>query len=99
MSDIEGTKYDPNPHIEELIETLEIDGEIASTARDLGGKLTDDTEWWMGNSPSGMAAAAVYVAVLQGQNGPLQREIADAADVSGPTIRKHYREIGQRYIN
>jgi len=51
-----------------------------------------------GKSPSGLAAAYVYIAsVMNSENIP-QREVAAAADITDVTIRHRYREILENFV-
>jgi len=68
----------------------EIAHKILSTARDL--KLTS------GRGPTGIAAAASYIAsVLTGER-KTQREIAEIAQVTEVTIRNRYKELIERLM-
>ena len=68
----------------------EIAHKILSTARDL--KLTS------GRGPTGIAAAASYIAsVLTGER-KTQREIAEIAQVTEVTIRNRYKELVERLM-
>ena len=46
-----------------------------------------------GKSPTGVAAAAVYVASRLGNTARTQREVADISGVTEVTIRNRYKEI------
>ncbi|MEM3799421.1 MAG: TFIIB-type zinc ribbon-containing protein [Thermoprotei archaeon] len=46
-----------------------------------------------GKDPSGLAAAAVYLATLQGKEKRTQRQVAQAAEVTEVTVRTRYREL------
>lgn len=46
-----------------------------------------------GKSPSGFAGVVVYAAGLKSDRDIRQSDVADAASVSVPTIRKHYRDV------
>ncbi|KXA96830.1 transcription initiation factor IIB, partial [candidate division MSBL1 archaeon SCGC-AAA259I14] len=48
-----------------------------------------------GKSPSGTAAAAIYIAVLKCGERRTQRKIAKVADVTDATVRNRYKEIAE----
>lgn len=51
-----------------------------------------------GKSPSGLAAACIYIAsVINSENIP-QREIAGAAEITDVTVRHRYKEILDNYV-
>jgi transcription initiation factor TFIIB len=69
-------------HAEALLEELERDGEV------------------VGRHPAGVAAACLYAAVREreGYGAVTQSEVAEAADVSTPTIRKGYQALEDRDV-
>jgi transcription initiation factor TFIIB len=70
--------------------TEEIAHKILTTAKEL--KLTS------GRGPTGMAAAASYIAsVLTGEKRT-QREVAEIAQVTEVTIRNRYKELVERLM-
>jgi transcription initiation factor TFIIB len=66
----------------------EIAHKILATAKEM--KLTD------GKSPSGIAAAASYIASILTGERKTQREIAQIAQVTEVTIRNRYKELVER---
>lgn len=56
-------------------------------------KLARDIELTHGKSPTGLAAAAIYIASRQSESPRTQREIADISGVTEVTIRNRYKEM------
>ena len=49
-----------------------------------------------GRGPTGIAAAALYVAALMNNEKRTQREVADVAGITEVTIRNRYKELLDR---
>ena len=47
----------------------------------------------VGKGPTGMAAAALYIAAIMNGISLTQRELAKAADVTEVTVRNRYKEL------
>ncbi len=74
---------------------LGLSGEIQSKAIEVL-KLAMDQELTSGRGPTGVAAAAIYIAsVLLGERRT-QREVADVAGVTEVTIRNRYKELAEK---
>ena len=58
--------------------------------------MARDVELTSGRGPTGIAAAALYVASLIHGEKRTQREVADVAGVTEVTIRNRYKELIQR---
>jgi transcription initiation factor TFIIB len=56
-------------------------------------KKAETAELTSGRGPSGVAAAALYVAALLNDEKKTQREVADVAGITEVTIRNRYKEI------
>lgn len=59
-------------------------------------KVAEENAYYSGKSPTGLAAAAIYIAsmsVRAGREKLTQSEIADVAEVTEVTIRNRYKEI------
>ncbi|MFQ5910761.1 MAG: transcription initiation factor IIB, partial [Thermoplasmata archaeon] len=52
-----------------------------------------DKELTSGRGPTGVAAAAIYVASILANERRTQREVADVAGVTEVTIRNRYKEL------
>jgi transcription initiation factor TFIIB len=74
---------------------LGLSGEIQSKAIEVL-KMAMDKELTSGRGPTGVAAAAIYIAsVLLGERRT-QREVADVAGVTEVTIRNRYKELAEK---
>jgi len=74
---------------------LGLSGEIQSKAIEVL-KMAVDKELTSGRGPTGVAAAAIYIAsVLLGERRT-QREVADVAGVTEVTIRNRYKELAEK---
>jgi transcription initiation factor TFIIB len=74
---------------------LRLSGELQSKAIEII-KLAMDLELTSGRGPTGVAAAAIYIAsVLDGERRT-QREVADVAGVTEVTIRNRYKELAEK---
>lgn len=51
-----------------------------------------------GRSPTGIAAAAIYLATVITNERRIQREIAEVADVTEVTIRNRYKELSEKLL-
>jgi transcription initiation factor TFIIB len=56
-------------------------------------RLAEERELTYGKSPTGIAAAAIYIAAHVVGNNRTQREIADISHVTEVTIRNRYKEL------
>jgi transcription initiation factor TFIIB len=74
---------------------LGLSGEVQSKAIEVLKKAMDQ-ELTSGRGPTGVSAAAIYIAsVLLGERRT-QREVADVAGVTEVTIRNRYKELAER---
>jgi transcription initiation factor TFIIB len=74
---------------------LDLSGEVQSKAIEILKKAMDQ-ELTSGRGPTGVSAAAIYIAsVLLGERRT-QREVADVAGVTEVTIRNRYKELAER---
>lgn len=76
----------PQQRIARIVDQLEVPAAVEFTARDLLNEAGDQT-LGDGRSPSGAAAAAVYVAAQSHDVNVTQDAVADAAGVCATTIR------------
>ncbi len=86
----------PENYLPRYASELGISGEIQAVARHI---ITDAREHDLlaGKGPTGIAAAALYLAMGQMQDDPLSRQlVAETLDVSQTTIRKRVAEFEQR---
>ncbi|EQD62653.1 Transcription factor TFIIB, cyclin-related domain protein, partial [mine drainage metagenome] len=59
-------------------------------------KQAIERELTSGRGPTGVAAAAIYIASVQAGERRTQREVADVAGITEVTIRNRYKELTDR---
>lgn len=85
----------PVDYVPRFSSELNLSGEVQSKAIEILKKAIDQ-ELTSGRGPTGIAAAAIYIAsVLLGERRT-QREVADIAGVTEVTIRNRYKELAER---
>jgi transcription initiation factor TFIIB len=83
---------DPQIYIDRFCSELGMNSDCKTKARELV-KEADRLELTHGKSPSGIAAAAIYIAgQLTGQIRT-QRDIAEVTNVTEVTIRNRYKQL------
>jgi transcription initiation factor TFIIB len=83
---------DPRAYLAQLASSVDADPVTERTARDLLAAAAD-TPATTGKKPAGVAAGALYLAAQRTGAFLTQSTIADAADVSMPTVRARYRGL------
>ncbi|KXA97885.1 transcription initiation factor IIB, partial [candidate division MSBL1 archaeon SCGC-AAA259J03] len=83
---------DPARYVARFGSELNISGEAKVEAMKIIRKAQEE-RLTSGKSPSGTAAAAIYIASLKTGERRTQREIAKVADVTEVTIRNRYKEM------
>ncbi|KXA99550.1 transcription initiation factor IIB [candidate division MSBL1 archaeon SCGC-AAA259M10] len=83
---------DPAKYVARFGSELNISGEAKVEAMEIIRKAQEE-KLTSGKSPSGTAAAAIYIATLKSGERRTQREVAKAADVTEVTVRNRYGEI------
>lgn len=58
-------------------------------------RKAQDQKLTSGKSPSGIAAAAIYISAIKAGERRTQREVAEVADVTEVTVRNRYSEIAK----
>jgi len=69
---------------------------LSGTIRKMAENILEDAEekdLISGKGPSGLAAAAIYIASVKGGERRTQREIAEIADVTEVTVRNRYKDL------
>lgn len=85
----------PIDYIDRFGSELGLSGEVRSKAIEILKKAMDQ-ELTSGRGPTGVSAAAIYIAsVLLGERRT-QREVADVAGVTEVTIRNRYKDLAER---
>ena len=59
-------------------------------------KKAEEKELTSGRGPTGVAAAAIYIASILGGERRTQREVAEVAGVTEVTIRNRYKELAEK---
>ncbi|MFH1285594.1 MAG: transcription initiation factor IIB [Candidatus Micrarchaeota archaeon] len=84
---------DPSSYVPRFVSSLGLGGAVQERAIALLKKAMDKGIV-SGRGPTGVAAAAVYIAVaMSGGKKKTQKEVADVAGVTEVTIRNRYREM------
>ncbi len=85
----------PQDYVSRFCSELKLSGEVQSRALDIL-KEASDKELTSGRGPTGVAAAAIYVASILSNERRTQREVADVAGVTEVTIRNRYKELTEK---
>ncbi len=85
----------PSDYIPRFASALKLSPETQSKSVKIL-EMARDVELTSGRGPTGIAAAALYVASLIHGEKRTQREVADVAGVTEVTIRNRYKELIQR---
>jgi transcription initiation factor TFIIB len=59
-------------------------------------RLAGEHELTSGRGPTGVAAAAIYIASILGGERRTQREVAEVSGVTEVTIRNRYKELSEK---
>jgi len=85
----------PQDYVPRFAGKLQLSGEVQARAR-LILKEARERDLLSGKGPTGLAAAALYIAaVLEGEKRT-QREVADVVGVTEVTIRNRYKELAEK---
>ncbi len=85
----------PQDYISRFCSELKLSGEVQSKSIEIL-KAADNKELTSGRGPTGVAAAAIYIASILCNERRTQREVADIAGVTEVTIRNRYKELTER---
>ncbi len=85
----------PQDYVSRFCSELKLSGEVQSRSLDIL-KQAADKELTSGRGPTGVAAAAIYIASILSNERRTQREVADVAGVTEVTIRNRYKELTER---
>ncbi|KXA90606.1 transcription initiation factor IIB [candidate division MSBL1 archaeon SCGC-AAA259I07] len=83
---------DPARYVARFGSKLDISGEVRVEAMRII-RRAQEKKLTSGKSPTGIAAAAIYIAALKCGEGRTQREVSEVADVTEVTIRNRYKEL------
>lgn len=85
----------PTDYVERFGTKLGLSGETRSKAIEIL-KQAKDKDLTSGRGPTGVSAAALYIASLVMGEKKTQKEVSDVAGVTEVTIRNRYKELTQR---
>ena len=85
----------PQDYISRFCSELKLSGEVQSKTAEIL-KMEDDKELTSGRGPTGVSAAAIYIASILCNERRTQREVADIAGVTEVTIRNRYKELTEK---
>ncbi|KXA92963.1 transcription initiation factor IIB [candidate division MSBL1 archaeon SCGC-AAA259I09] len=92
--DIHLPPTDPANYVSRFGSQLEVSGEVRTEAMGIIKKAQEE-KLTSGRGPTGIAAAALYVATLKKGERRTQREIAEVAQVTEVTVRNRYKELAE----
>jgi transcription initiation factor TFIIB len=82
----------PADYIPKFASDLKLSGRVESKAQEIL-KQAVDNELTSGRGPTGVAAAALYIASIQSGERRTQREASEVAGITEVTIRNRYKEL------
>ena len=82
----------PRQYLSQIASAVNADAKTERTARRIL-EMADDARVTSGKNPLGVAAGALYLAAQERGSLLTQTEVAEAADVSPPTVRARYRTL------
>lgn len=85
----------PQEYIERFCSELNLGREVQNKAIDLLNKA-QKKELTSGRGPTGVAAAAIYIASILAGERKTQKDVADVAGVTEVTIRNRYKEMARK---
>lgn len=92
--DIHLPPTDPANYVSRFGSELDVSGEVRTKAIELIRKAQDN-KLTSGRGPTGIAAAALYIATIMGGERRTQREVAEVAHVTEVTVRNRYKELAE----
>ena len=88
---------EPAQYVTRLLNQLNVQGTVEEIAHKILIR-TKELKLTAGRGPTGIAAAATYIASYLGGDKKTQREIAEMAKVTEVTIRNRYKELVRRLM-
>ena len=85
----------PQDYVPRFCSGLTLKGEVQSRTIEIL-RLASERELTSGRGPTGVAAAAIYIASILGGERRTQREVAEVAGVTEVTIRNRYKELAEK---
>ncbi len=85
----------PEEYLQRFCNTLSLRGEVKKRAEEIL-KMAEEKNLVSGKGPTGMAAAAIYIASINYGDKRTQNEIAEIANVTEVTVRNRYKELVEK---
>jgi len=85
----------PLDYVPRFCSGLKLNGEVQTRTVEIL-RQAYERELTSGRGPTGVAAAAIYIASLLGGERRTQREVAEVAGVTEVTIRNRYKELAEK---
>ncbi len=85
----------PEDYIDRFCSKLKLSGEVKAKAYEII-KMAKEKDVISGRGPTGVAAAAIYIAAILMGERRTQREVAEVAGVTEVTIRNRYKELVEK---
>jgi len=82
----------PQEYLSRFCSELDLSGKIQKMAKNIIDQA-EEKELISGKGPTGLAAASIYIASINGGERRTQREVADVAAVTEVTVRNRYKEL------
>ncbi len=82
----------PQEYLSRFCSELDLSGKVQKIAKNIIDQA-EEQELISGKGPTGLAAAAIYIASINGGERRTQREVADVAAVTEVTVRNRYKEL------
>ena len=85
----------PQEYLSRFCSELDLSGQVQKKAKQIIDKA-EERELISGKGPTGLAAAAIYIASINEGERRTQREVADVAAVTEVTVRNRYKELVEK---
>ncbi len=85
----------PQEYLSRFCSELDLSGKVQKMAKNIIDQA-EEKELISGKGPTGLAAAAIYIASINGGERRTQREVADVAAVTEVTVRNRYKELVEK---
>lgn len=93
--DIHLSPIDPANYVARFGSELDVSGEVRTKSIELI-KKAQEKKLTSGRGPTGIAAAALYIAAVMEGERKTQREVAEVAHVTEVTVRNRYKELVEK---
>lgn len=85
----------PQNYLQKFCNELNLGGDTKKMAEQILNRA-EEAELLSGKGPTGLAAAAIYIAGIKTEDRRTQIEIAEVADVTEVTVRNRYKELAEK---